>query len=418
MKSGLAACILLAASLGCRGASFPSNPDPGCELSPDRRVDGTALRCVVTPNARVLGVATAPGGQVALLGTYSGVLAFDPPQGLSDPNGVFLATLGPDLSTRAMARVDAPGHVMGWHVAAGGIALVSSSADAPEGPFLTRYDGFGRVMMRRDLGYGGLTTSVLGDGSGQAILRHKSDGVRLVVVGADGNVLRASQRLIPAWVHEFPSRIEENGMVQDMARLTDGSVITVHARAISGEVNEQGEVLSKVSAQGEIAWQRPVRLGKGAQLAALGDSVIALAPYPIGVCHGSDPQRSFGLVRLDAAGRTMWGKCYRARAAGLRLASDGQSRLVVSGQFSGYANLGDRERDLDSALRSFVMWVDDQGHTLDSVALGDSAGFVAIQSTAMAPDGRVLIAGALGIGGPGESPELKQTHLFIASVRP
>jgi hypothetical protein len=384
--------------------------DGPCGLTTDRPVAWRAARCVRATSARVLGLAPDPRGGAIAVGSFSGDVGFEQPLAFAGQNA-FVAALGPDLGTRWRTRLEAPGAPRAFAVDARGVAIVSGSPEAPEGPFFTRYDLAGSSVARRDLQLGGLTTGAAPVAGGY-LLRHQAGGVHVVRIDDAGGVV-GSARLTPAYVHDFPASLEENGLVPDEAVDSAGGAYTP---VMVGPALEPGgpEVgLVRVAPNGAVMWTRGVKIGRRAQIAAVPGGLVLLSRDAAGVCKEGD---AFAVVRVDGEGTPSWTRCFAARTSDLRLAVRPDGAAVIAGQFTGSLDVGDGAHVVsEGALASFVFALGPDGALRGrSVALGEPLRFVAIQALAALPDGTVLLGGAAGTALKPRAFEM--THLFVAEL--
>ena len=407
----------LGALAGCGGgasATAPVRAGGGpCDLTADRPVAWRAARCVRADNARVLGVAADPRGGVIVTGTFTGSLAFESPLAFAGPNA-FVASLAPDLSTRWRARIDAPGALRGVAVDAGGVAIVTGSADPPEGPFFTRFDPSGAIVARKDLQLGGFSTSLAPTVSGAFVLRHQADGVRLVRIDAAGTALGAAL-VTPAYVHDFPANLDENALVADVAVDGAGGAVLPVMLGPAPEPGAPEIGLARLAPNGALLWTRGVRAGRRAQIAAVPGGFVLLSRDASGVCKTEDPRDAFAVVRVDAEARVVFTRCFTARASDLRLAARADGVAIVAGQVDGTIDAGDGAHARTSGtLTSFLFALGPDGALRGpSVAFGDPLHFVAVEALGVARDGTVIVAGATGSQAP-SSPRM--ASVFVATL--
>lgn len=410
LTAGLASALALAlAATACGGAGAygaAGSPARACEL----RVRGAALaslHCVVAPNARAVAVRVDPSGDVVVAGRFSGLFTLQPSAPLSSKaSASFLSRFSPALGPRFAIALDAPGTLRAVVPGPRGVSVLTSSPDAPEGPFLTRYDASGAATLRKDVGGGGLVTGAASDGRGAIVLRVQQDGLRFVVIGDEGNVL-ASRPIAPPWVHQFPASFTEDALVSELALAPDG-VVTVHAHGTSEAAASSAVAMTKMSTGGAIQWSRTVALGRNVQIASIdGRGFVTLTPDAGALCPGP-LGRTFAIASFDASGAPVYTRCLAGLAAGLHLMTDRAGRAVVTGQLGGQADLGAGPIDA-RALSSFVLFLDERGATR-RVALIEGPDLVAVQAAAIGADGSVLVAGAAG-------SRKEQSHFFVASLR-
>jgi hypothetical protein len=405
--------VLLSASIvaACGPARFPGQArDCGLEIA---GLGVSAAQCFEAPTARVTAVRIAAAGNVIVAGTFADRLAFGgatPMRAVAGQGQAFVAGFTPDLTTQFARAVDAPGVLRGVVAAPRGVGLITGSGDVPEGPFLTMLDPAGNVVSRRDLGFGGLVTGVATDARGVLMLRTQQDGVRLVVVSSDDGRVLGTQRVSPPWIHQFPASITADALVSDVALFSDGAY-TLHARAPS---DDGDQAMSKMQlGSGAVAWTRPVHVGTNAQLVAMAGGTAALTPDAIALCPG----RGFAIAAFDGEAALRWQRCFAAHATELRLMTDPAGRLVVTGQMDGSADLGGGMFSVPAdKLASFVLLLDERGETRRAALLSGPA-IAAVQAVAVAPDGAVVVAGAVARSAAGEGRGALQTHLFVASLR-
>jgi hypothetical protein len=403
----LGACLLGALTCACGGAGTSSVQSAlgGSEL--DRSIRVVNVGGTDATTARVLGAASAPGGDVVVVGTFREEIPFDPAH-TRVAGGSFVARLAPDLAPRFAVVLDAPGFPRAVVADAGGALVLSSSPDSPEGPFLTRIDSTGRVTQRRDLGFGGVVAGAVADGAGGVLVRDQEDGTRLVHLDAAG-AISWSALLAPPYVNDFPATLEENAILPSLALLRDGTVVAVHPgepTSAAGPV----QTLTRVSPSGAILGHAPVRMGRLPIVAAASDGTVAVSSRALGICEAS----ALAIVRVDPVGNTLWTRCIPGQVSGLRLAVAADGTVAVAGQFTGVLDFGDAPHRTDG-LASFVVWLDSSGKARRSVALGGAWSFVAAQALLTSASDLVLL-GASGIGGPAGA--LRQTRLFAVRLSP
>jgi hypothetical protein len=327
----------------------------------------------------------------------------------------FVAAFGPDLASRWSARVDAPGDLRGLAVDARGVVLVTGAAEAPEGPFFTRFDPAGNVVVRKDLQLGGLTTSAAVTPSGAYVLRHQESGVRLVAVDAAGAIVGAA-RLTTGLTHELPASLDANSLVPDMAVDGSGGVVTPAMLGPAAEPGAPEVGLVRVAPNGAVLWTRGVRAGRRAQIAAVAGGFVLLSRDAVGLCKGGSAADAFAIVKVDAEANVAWTRCIAARTSDLHLAVGADGVAFVAGQFTGTLDVGDGAHLAPAgALGSFLFALGpDGGLRGHSVAFAPPGGFVAIEGLAVARDGAVVVAGVTGAGvGPGN---LRMASVFVASL--
>jgi hypothetical protein len=410
LKGHRAIVLSLASIVGaCGPARFPGQArDCGLEIA---GLGVSDARCFEAPTARVTAIRIAAAGNVIVAGTFFERLALagaTPMRAVAGQGQAFVASFTSDLRMQFAHAVDAPGVLRGVVAAPRGVGLITGSGDLPEGPFLTMLDSAGNVASRRDLGFGGLVTSVSTDARGVLMLRTQQEGVRLVAVSSDDGRVLVTQRVSPPWIHQFPASITADALVSDVALFNDGAY-TLHARAPS---EDGDQAMSKMHlGSGAIAWTRPVHVGTNAQLVALAGGTAALTPDAIALCPG----RGFAITAFDGEAAVRWQRCFAAHATELRVATDPAGRLVVTGQMDGVAELGGGTFSVPAdKLSSFVLLLDERGEPRRAALLSGPT-IAAIQAVAVAADGTVVVAGAVArtTGERGTT----QTHLFVASLR-
>jgi hypothetical protein len=265
------------------------------------------------------------------------------------------------------------------------------------------------------LGFGGITTSAVAAADG-FILRQQASGIRLVQITSEGHIVGASPLLTPFYAYEFPLSVAENGVVSELALAPDQSAFVLTTRPTTGEPGEPSELLRRVSPNGNIVWQRGFWLGRHSQLARLGDGVVVLSADTSGFCGELRPHHGFALTRIDAVGQVRWQRCLPGDVHALRLATNG-TELAVSGQFESTFQLEDSRCTVaPEALGSFVAWFHD-AKWKETGCFGTAEHLVAIQSLAMHSDGRVSIAGAVGVVLPTKyQARVQQRQLFLATL--
>ena len=413
MRASSVASIAAIVAAGCGGGAgtvrFPDSTR-ACGFAV-HGLDVAGARCIEATNARVVAIRPDPSGDFVLAGVFGAKIAIDGVHTLTPVGTIlqpFVARIAPDGTTRFARAVDAPGLLRGAAVTARGIAIVTSSLDLPEGPFLTRLDASGNVIARQNLGFGGLVTGFAEDRSrGVLAMRVQQDGVRVVVADEDGRVLGASQ-VAPPWVAQFPASVTADALLSDMA-LTDG-VYTLVARGPSEDGAVSDQALVKVSGSGAVLWSRAVPVGANAQIvAAPAGGLFVLTPDATALCPGPIGG-AFAVTALDGESNVTWIRCLSARAAELRIATDSSGRVVLSGQTTGHGDLGAGPFDIDGHhVASFVALLGDRGETR-RVAMLDGADVVAGQSLAVGEGGTILVAGAL-------ATDRVETHVFIGALR-
>lgn len=400
---------LLACGGGASGTRFPGAA-ASCLIGAVG-ADVVAARCIETPSARINAVRVDGAGDVIVVGTFRGHLAFDPSRPIASTGQLgqaFVAKLGADLTPRFALPLDAPGAVRGVVTSTPGVAVVTAAVDPPEGPFLTQLDGAGNVVLRRNLAFGGLVSGVANDASGALVLRVQQDGLRLVVVSRDGNVL-ASPRVSPSWIAQFPASVTGDALVPDVAFGPDGAYV-VHARGPSEDGVLSDQALTKLGPNGAFMWSRPVPVGANAQVVAMGGGVAVLTPQAGAICPGAIG-RSFAVTALDGEANVRWLRCFSARAADLHVATDTSGHVVVAGSMADSGDLGDGLRRVPpKSVASFVVRLGDRGETR-KVAILSGPAIVAIHGIAPEPGGGVVVTG-LGASNAGN-----QTHVFVATLR-
>jgi len=414
---GLGGVAIAIGGEGCSSsARFPTSAGSSCRIEASG-ADVVAARCVEAGAARIHAVRVDGAGDIVLGGTFSGFLWLDPGRVIGSNGSLgqgFVAKLRPDLSPRFVSPIDAPGTLRGIVTTSTGVTLVTSSPDSSDaasgarGPFLTQLDGAGAVSARRDLGFGGLVTGVASDSGGSLVLRVQQEGLRLVVIARDGNVV-SFPRVSPGWIAQFPASVTGDALVPDIAVGRDGAY-TAHAGATDdGAVSDQ--VLTKIGANGAVLWSRPAPIGGNAQIAALGGGGVAvLTPQAGAICPGAIG-RSFAVTAMDGEANVRWLRCFAARAADLHLAVDSSGHVVVAGTMKDGGDLGDGERTLPPrSLASFVVRLGDRGETRKVVLLRGPP-IVAVHAVSAEPGGGVVVAGLGGHEGTG------QTHLFVVTLR-
>jgi hypothetical protein len=411
-----AALGVCAAIVGCGGGVSRTAPahagDAPCDLTADRPVAWRAARCLRAADARVLGITPDPRGGVIVSGTFTGDIGFESPLAFAGRNA-FVASLAPDLSTRWRARLDAPGALRGVAADARGVAIVTGSPDPPEGPFFTRFDGSGAIVARKDLQLGGFSTSLSATRAGTFLLRHQTDGVRVVTVDAMGGVGGAA-RITPDSVHDFPASLEENALVADLVVLPDGGAVTPVMLGPAPEPGAPEVGLARLAPNGAVLWSRGLRVGRRAQIAAVPGGFVLLSSDPTGVCKTADGRGAFAVVRVDLDARVTNTRCFTGRTSDVRLATREDGTAIVAGQFEGSLDLGDGgHARLEGTLGSFVVALGPDGTMRGpSIGVGDSVRFVAIEALAVARDGAIVIAGVSGT--QARSPRM--ATVFVATL--
>ncbi|MCW5831965.1 MAG: hypothetical protein KIS78_05880 [Labilithrix sp.] len=395
MRALIVAALAFAACGGPAG-SFPSSAS-ACRLYA-RGADVAGAVCVASATAHVVALRVDRQGQPVVVGTFAGRLELDPSRaiataGVAQP---FVAGFDASLRPRFVTPLDLPGAMGGVTVGARGVAIVSSSLDAPEGPFLTRLGPNGEVTLRKDLGFGGLVGSVSFDPRGALLMRTQREGLRIVATDEDGTVLVAP-RIVPPWIPQLPASAREGAVVSDVAVLPDG-IVTAHA----GEAGD--EMLTKVTTTGAVVWSKAAFIDSRSQLAAIGSGMVVLNADGASQCNG----RGFAVTMLDRDANPRWSKCFFGRAERLRLAAD-DGRVVVAGEAQGSMDFGQGAVPAPGKAGSFVLRLDESGNLRRVIWLGGPS-HVANDAVAILPNGRILVA-----GGVGESPS--QTHLYLATLK-
>lgn len=392
MRPLILASLVLAACGGAPGR-FPSATS-ACHLYA-RGAEVADAVCAATATAHVVALRVDAAGQPVVVGTFAGRLDLGRPITTDAAAQPFVAGFDASLRPRFLTPLDVPGAIAGVARGARGLAIVSSSLEPPEGPFLTRIGPSGEVALRKDLGFGGLVGSVTFDPRGALVMRSQREGLRLVATDEDGNVLVAP-RLAPAWVPQLPASTREGALVEDVAMLPDG-VVVAHAGTASDEV------LTRITTSGKVLWSRAAPIDSRPQLGKVTSGFVALNPDGASQCPG----QGFAVTLFDREAHPRWSKCFAGRAERLRLATDG-ARIVVAGQAQGVVDFGGGAVPAPGKTGSFVLRLDEAGNVLRVVWLG-GPNHVANDAVALLP-GRILVA-----GGVGESPS--QTHLYLATLR-
>lgn len=395
MRTLVPIALLAVAACG-RGGSFPSSAS-ACRLYA-RGADVADAICVPSSSAHVMALRVDERGQPILVGTFAGRLDLDPARPIATPAVAqpFVAGLDGSLRSRFVVPLDLPGALGGVATGARGVAIVSSDVDAAgQGPFLTRVGGDGAILLRKNLGFGGLVGGVTFDPRGAFVLRTQREGLRVVATDEEGNV-HFAPRIAPPWVAQLPASTREGAFVSDVAVLPDG-VVAAH-------LGEAGDAhLTKVTMGGVVAWSKGVPFDSRPQLAATSAGMVALNPDGASQCSGA----GFAVTMLDREANPLWSKCFAGHTARLRLAA-GHGRVVVAGQARGDIDFGRGAVTAPGETGSFVLSLNERGDLRRVVWLG-GPDHVANDAVAILPGGRLLVA-----GGVGESP--RQTHLYVATL--
>jgi hypothetical protein len=190
--------------------------------------------------------------------------------------------------------------------------------------------------------------------------------------------------------------------------------------------------VAKLDATGAPVWAK--RFGDSAQQAATavavdaaGD-VVLTGSFSGTLALGGPPLQATGFVDAfvaklgGAAGAHLWSKPYGLAgfAAGLDVATY-QSRVLVTGAFTGSLDLGGGPFGDATSYQAFVVKLDPAGGYFWSKAFGDSGSDQGARGIAVAPNGDVLVAGdfegAIDLGkGPLVSAGLSDA--FLAKLTP
>ena len=391
----LAASPLVLACSGS-GSRFPSRAgEPPCDVE----VQGFSVlsaTCIATTSARITGLAPDTSGGVFVTGTFAGWFFLDVKHPLSTDGSLqgFVGAFDASLSPRFVRAVDAPGSIRGIAAGPRGVALVSSSTNAAEGPFLTRIDaGSGDITFRRDLGSGGLVGSVVYDPRGGLLMTSQRDGLRVSVTNEEGQAL-VSQQVGEPFAPVIAPSVAEGAFVAEVAPVADGFVVA-HARASGDGASPSDRVLSKIATNGAVVWTRPAPIGARAQVAPHGDGVVVLSPDASSTCQGA---RSFSVTGFDREAGVRFTRCFAVDARKLRLAVDRRGHVFVSGQAHGQVDLGSGVHDagvIGKGLASFVVELGAGGNVERTGWIG-GARYVANEALTVTSDGAIAIAGLAG----------------------
>ncbi len=385
-------------AIGCGGGAHFASAAKECGLEVHGLGAGAAT-CFASSSVRILALRVDASGAPIVVGSFHGRLELDRSHPIASDAVAqpFVAKLGADLQPRFVVPLDTPVDVRGVVTGRRGIAIVSSSTEAPAGPFLTRLGPDGAVTLRKDLAFGGVVSGAAFDPRGGVVTRTQQDGLRMFVTDEDGKVLVA-----PPWLHEFPTSLREGALTPDVAVLGDG-LVTAHTRAPLEDGGPSDQALSKISPTGVVIWTKPAAIGRSAQLASAGAGIAALTPDARSLCAG----QAVAVTFLDGEANVRWSRCFTGKTTALRLATDTSGRIVVVGQAEGPVDLGEGPITAPGNVASFVLRLDTDGNTKRLAWLGGPRN-VANQAVALMPGGKVLVAGVISQGP-------RQTHVYIAT---
>jgi hypothetical protein len=405
MRVAVFGSMVLVAGCGGSASRFPSSAAGDCGL----RAAGAEIvagTCIPGAHVRAFALRVDAANEPVLVGTFHGRLEIDRTKPLMTKAFAqsFFARFDSGLRPKVVRAIDAPGSLGGAVLDEGGVAVITSSGEGSAGPFFTRLGANGSVVLRRDLGFGGVAFGMSTVAPASIVLRAHREGLRVVRADRNGSVTNAA-RVAPAWIPQSSPSIAQGSLVGEMASI-EGGVVVAHARAPGDDAATSDQALSKVGPDGTIVWTKPATIGSNAQLAAAGGAVAILSPDASAFCAGPV---WFAVTLVDREGNARWSKCFPGQTHALRLEADAKGRIVVAGQAKGRIALGAAAYDAGDGVASFVVRLSDDGRVQSSAWLSGLR-TVANQALALAPDGTVLLAGAAGLEGV-------QTHVYVVRLK-